>query len=604
MLDIEQRKAILIDEDYNMIIAGAGSGKTTTISAKVKYLVEKLNVKEEEIVVISFTNKAVSELKERINRDFNLNILICTFHHLAISLVKDKKSVCTNSYDILKYFFYNVLYNDNETLNLFLKYYKEYINVPLYAFNFKSINEFIEYKSKFRFIFLNDELNKNFNMLTTINGIKVNSIDELLICNHLFINGISFKIFDKYIKIYQDNISINLKIINNNIELFKNKLLNKFILFKLKKDYINDLNSLLLKYNFKLNKKSNSEIYKTILDTSKDCYLKKFISFCDSYIKYIKIKDIDIENIKTSNIKEEIFIKFIKKLYIYYTNYLKENNLIDFEDMINNATNSIDKTNYKYIIIDEYQDISYQRFLLIKKISDTSNSKIIAVGDDFQAIYSFSGSEVNLFLDFKKILGYCSLSFITNTYRNSKELIDIAGSFVMQDKSQIKKELNSSKHLKYPIILVKYKNCITKLNYCISKIVEEYPNKNILILGRYNFDINPYLGKYFKLENNKVKSLLYPNLDIKFLSVHSSKGLGYDNVIIINCNSLVYGFPSNVKTDDLLNLISIKSDILEERRLFYVALTRTKNKVYILYDEKYKSPFVSEIEKYKNVLIT
>ena len=141
MLDKEQRKAILIDEDYNMIIAGAGSGKTTTISAKVKYLVEKLNIKEEEIVVISFTNKAVSELKERINRDFNLNILICTFHHLAISLVKDKKSVCTNSYDILKYFFYNVLYNDNETLNLFLKYYKEYINVPLYVFNFKSIND-------------------------------------------------------------------------------------------------------------------------------------------------------------------------------------------------------------------------------------------------------------------------------------------------------------------------------------------------------------------------------------------------------------------------------------------------------------------------------
>ena len=97
---------------------------------------------------------------------------------------------------------------------------------------------------------------------------------------------------------------------------------------------------------------------------------------------------------------------------------------------------------------------------------------------------------------------------------------------------------------------------------------------------------------------------MYPNLDITFLSVHSSKGLGYDNVIILNCNSLVYGFPSNVKTDDLLNLISIKSDVLEERRLFYVALTRTKNKVYILYDEKYKSPFVSEIEKYKNVLIT
>ena len=126
MLDEEQRIAILTDEDYNMIIAGAGSGKTTTVTAKIKYLVEIKNTDPKDIVVISFTNKAVEELKQRINKDFKINCLITTFHKFGLILLKDKKlKVLNNSYDIVKEYIDNTLCNDNKLLKTFIKQFKD-----------------------------------------------------------------------------------------------------------------------------------------------------------------------------------------------------------------------------------------------------------------------------------------------------------------------------------------------------------------------------------------------------------------------------------------------------------------------------------------------
>ena len=106
LLDEEQRIAILTDEDYNMIIAGAGSGKTTTITAKIKYLVDIKNIDPKDIVVISFTNKAVDELKQRINIDFKINCLVTTFHKFGLMLLDNKGyKIIDNSYEIIKDYF-------------------------------------------------------------------------------------------------------------------------------------------------------------------------------------------------------------------------------------------------------------------------------------------------------------------------------------------------------------------------------------------------------------------------------------------------------------------------------------------------------------------
>lgn len=607
VLDEEQRIAILTDEDYNMIIAGAGSGKTTTIAGKVKYLVDIKKINPKDIIIISFTNKAVMELKQRINNDFKIDSKICTFHKFGMDILNDKSSkVLSNPYNIVNEFFNNIICNDNDTLNDLIKYFSYYFNIPNHILNFKSIDDYLNYKKKFSLLFFKNFYKNIETKLKTIKGEEVISLEHLLISNFLYTNGINYFYKKDYFKIYQGNNILYLKYLNNKIDIFKYKMNKKYISFYYKKNLLNELKELLIKNNFKLNKRKNSEIFKTLIENNKDIYYNRFIIFCINFIQQVKIKEIDIEVVEPKDEKDKLFLSFISKLYLYYNNYLKEFNYLDFEDIITKSSLKVsDNLGYKYIIIDEYQDISIQRFNLIKKISDLNNSKIIVVGDDFQSIYSFSGSEINLFTDFNKLVGYSSILKITHTYRNSQNLINIAGKFVMKNSNQIKKSLLSNKICNNPVNIIYYKNCVERLNYIINKIVKEYGlHKSILLLGRYNFDINNYVGKYYKKEENKIISSIYPNLDITFLSIHSSKGLGFDNVIILNCNDDLYGIPSKLTTDSVMSLLNISSNnYYEERRLFYVALTRTKNKVYILSNKQKKSSFVKELESYKDVLI-
>ena len=161
----------------------------------------------------------------------------------------------------------------------------------------------------------------------------------------------------------------------------------------------------------------------------------------------------------TSKNKEEVdaaeqFRKYIIDIYFLYEEELKSTNSIDFNDMIVLATKYVkenDIRKYKYIIVDEYQDTSYIRYLFLKEIINKIGAKIICVGDDYQSIYRFNGCNLNMFLNFKKYFGYTKILKINNTYRNSQELIDIAGNFVMKNKHQINKKLSSNKHINKPI---------------------------------------------------------------------------------------------------------------------------------------------------------
>ena len=279
--------------------------------------------------------------------------------------------------------------------------------------------------------------------------------------------------------------------------------------------------------------------------------------------------------------------------------YLNENNEIDFDDMLIKGKEEVNNNylnNTKYIIIDEYQDTSYVRFNLIKAIIDKTNAKLMVVGDDFQSIYRFTGCDLDLFNNFHKYFKDSKILKISNTYRNSNELIKIAGKFIMKNKYQIHKNLKSLKHIDKPIVVVRYKNK-KDLKKLILKIYQK--NKKILILGRNNNDINSYLDNEFIIKENKIIYLKNKNIDINYLTVHKSKGLESDNVIIINLYNKTLGFPNKMVDDKILRFVS-KSKINylydEERRLFYVALTRTKEKVY-LFTPLNSSVFVNELIK-------
>lgn len=297
------------------------------------------------------------------------------------------------------------------------------------------------------------------------------------------------------------------------------------------------------------------------------------------------------------------FLKVIKKIYEIYTLEKKSQGLIDFDDMIHQATilvktKGINKP-YKYIIIDEYQDTSQVRENLVKEIIIKTNAFITVVGDDFQSIYRFSGCDLNNFLDFPYRFKHVKKLYLTNTYRNSQELINVAGSFIMKNKRQIKKNLKSAKTINKPIIIMYYKN--KKADFL--KALNLINSENLMIMGRNNLDILNYIDSKY-LNNN---TITYQNKNIYYKTIHKAKGLEEENILIINLTNDTNSLPSKIKDEHILKYVLLHQDIYpfeEERRLFYVALTRTQNYCYLFTSKKNSSIFIEELIKDYSQYIT
>jgi DNA helicase-4 len=316
--------------------------------------------------------------------------------------------------------------------------------------------------------------------------------------------------------------------------------------------------------------------YNSLLQNNNFIGFKKIIF---TYIKLIQCNNLDLEYLKNiyKSEKNLLFITIIIKIYLIYKKEKEAQNVIDLDDLIIIAS-KINKTfKYKYIFVDEFQDTSLIRFNLIYNIYIHSNSKLYLFGDDYQSIYHFSGCNLNIMLDIKKYIPNIKFITLDKTFRNSQELITVANKFIMKNKKQIPKKMISYKHLNRPIEIIYYDNP----KKCLKNVIEII-NDKYLILGRNNNDI-------FKYQDN----------DDNYLTIHKSKGLECENVIIINLENNIYGIPCKIKNYYLLNQINKMDEInyAEERRLFYVALTRTKGKVYLLVNKHNPSIFIKEIEK-------
>lgn len=679
MLDEEQRRVVLSDEDYTLVIAGAGAGKTTTIEAKVKYLIDKQNVNPDRVLIVSFTKKATEELKERFGK-LEIPVNIATFHSIGNTLIKEndgeRHQIVDQGfmYNAIKDYLCNKL-DDEYFVKKILLFFASYLNMPFDSqdttllFKSLSANDVTTLKSDLANL-LDDYQKEQTKKMITINDERVRSVDECRIANFLFIKGIDYvyepiyrygfedttkpycpdflikyndqEIYLEHFGVSEDGknnrfteeeVEEYKKHINDKILLHRKhgtKLIYTFSKYNDGRDVITHLEEKLLELGIKFDAKDNMDIYRKLAKNAEDKYFNKFIMLVCNFINRFKVCNYDpdtkfdewLYNVK--NERTKLFLEITKRcLHIYEAKRL-EAKAIDFEDMINNASNVLDKRikendplPYDYILVDEYQDISLQRFDLCERLSKASNAKIIAVGDDWQSIFRFSGAQIDLFTKFEEKMGYANVLKITKTYRNSQELIDIAGGFVMENQKQIRKDLKSNKSIKDPVILMSYNDSYDKddkehgpfyrLGEAIEKSLDDIvarngEDKTVLLIGRYNFDGKNLstLEGFFTWENNQLKSKKYPKLDIAFMTAHASKGLGRDNVIIINGKDDVLGFPSKIEDDPVMKLV-IKDDesmdFEEERRLFYVALTRTKNRVYIVTPQLRPSKFILEIQK-------
>lgn len=387
------------------------------------------------------------------------------------------------------------------------------------------------------------------------------------------------------------------------------------------------------------------QVYAILLENKTIKEWEDFIVLLKTFIELFKGNNYDgdkfkefyeyVDGFKSSFSKDRTiaFLKIVEEIYNDYEAYLLKIKKIDFNDMINKASDCIVKNGlnlpYKYIIVDEYQDTSFTRYNLLRNICDNIGAKIMVVGDDWQSIYSFSGCDVNIFTKFDNFFDVCETRYVEKTYRNSQQLIDASSNFVMKNPDQSRKELKSSKSLECPIKIVKFDNDfdeILKFELIIKNIINQskFENKKILILGRNNKDIFnllknfnvknedgkrkfEILGDEDKLRRDKFVKIVYrynPDVNIEYRTVHQSKGLECDNVILINLKNWRAGFPNKMVDDPVLNFVKRNGDSFsyaEERRLFYVALTRTKNNVYLLALYFKSSVFIQELENDVNV---
>lgn len=308
--------------------------------------------------------------------------------------------------------------------------------------------------------------------------------------------------------------------------------------------------------------------------------------------------------------RTRLFLDMAEPIYRRYQAHLQAESAIDFHDMINQATALVETgtvpVTYQYVMIDEYQDISRSRFRLVQAIADRCHAKVLAVGDDWQSIYRFAGSDLSLLTHFEEAFGPYELLKIEQTYRNPQELIQVAGQFVMRNPQQYQKHLRSVHSFVNPLQVVGYRaNMAEALNRVVEHIVQEDgPRAHVMLLGRNHADLQPLerlAGRYQVRRGQQGITIIdaqHPGLHVAFQTVHSSKGLEADHVILLMSADPRRGFPSVMADDPVLTAVLPALEVFpnaEERRLFYVALTPTRQDVWVLTPDPSLSPFVDEL---------
>ena len=468
LLDREQRKSIYNPARFNLVVAGAGSGKTTTILGKILYLLQSGFASPPEILVLSFTHDSATELRERFLREYYQtfaeqillgkspppNITIETFHSLALKLLRSlwpDFSVVADKTD------------------------------PA------------------------DDTSSDSDDKTTLTSI----IREFL-----------------------------------------------------------DLHELEPETVAQIASKFSSEEYRKLFLTVFEQYRGELSGLLE---------------------KHQATFSGLIKLAI---RYLRSGQI---------------KTRYRYIIIDEYQDLSALRQEFLRLLIESSQANLFAVGDDWQAIYGFSGSRVDFTLNFRRFWGDFSLHRISKTYRFGPTLARLSSSFIMQDRAQIRKQIQSQKEDSSEAVVEicgdSERLDLEVLTHYFKSLPE---HSSILLLGRFQVDQFRLLHcTQFNLSSNGIEFHPRSDLRIRFLTVHQSKGLEADYVILLNNREAKLGFPAHVKDPPLkAELIKIAEELRldqasanEERRLFYVALTRAKKQVILLTVDGKESSFIKELRR-------
>lgn len=650
-LDRQQMGCIIKKAHNQLVVAGAGTGKTTTIIGKIKLLLRSGECSPEDILVLSFTNASAGEMNQRIRQETGCNIEAITFHKLGLNIITKADGIVPKitQLNLRKFVKEQLLLNmqSDAYLNLLSSYLLYHRVISKSEFEFKTQAEYAEYLK--------------LNPPVTIFNETVKSYGEMDIANFLAQNKIQY-VYEQPYKIdtrtstygqyHPDfylpeyNIYIEYFGINKNGEVpsyfkashgmtatkayqasmeWKREIHEKngtmmiecFAYEKLEGSLLENLKNNLVAKNVEFVSRTAKELWEQVSAEDKSV-LDGVIELFETMIGLIKSNGYSIADVRQLNIgsrnarTNSVILSLIEPVYNAYCSYLAKHEEIDFNDMINMATKYVEQKKYicpyKYVIVDEYQDISKARYLLLASLRKSYNYNLFCVGDDWQSIYRFAGSDIGYILNFERYWGAAEVSKIETTYRFSQKLIEISSNFIMKNPMQIRKSMKGRNDgMGFVLGEINAYNSQYAIEFMVRRMEDLPKDSTVFFVGRYSFDAKLLSDNgLLECQYNNISGLVdvryykRPDLNMNFLTAHKSKGLQADYVFIINNKKSGMGFPSKMQDAAILGLLLEDCEqypYAEERRLFYVALTRARKKVFLVTIKHQESDFAMELKR-------
>lgn len=649
----EQRLSAVYFEDVNLLVASAGSGKTSSLVGKAIYALKKKYFEPREILMLAFAKEAASGLSQRfaeaLDRQNQKYVLpeIKTFHSLGMGIiqaVEQAKPVIgawAADDELSKRLLTDLM--EEVCQDAFLN---AEMTLIISTMMFGNATSF-EQRSYFQGLFkdrsldamdMKAEIQDENPSLKTLKGDRVRSIEELVISNWLYLHGINYEYERAATYVGADGATKehrpdfyypDVHVYHEHFALNKDGTVPHFLgpdylprvqfkreLFQETKEKFFETHSSMFKDDsvFKVLKDSlrgfglNPEPRK--LDSLSEEFTEahsSLMSLIGSILKHIRNQGRSSEtlNVVPFDPLSRSFNNLVTGVLRKYEELLADKRVLDFEEMLIKASRYVEngryQSPYKFICIDEFQDMSQGRRRLVKALLDQKKgTSLFAVGDDWQGIYRFAGADLDIFTRAAEYFGPTQEIFLTNTFRSNQGIADVASCFVQKNPVQKKKTVRSHDDTRAGVLKIlsyeKEFDALLVVEDELKNLVQDLRGKGktatVFILARYNF-LQPHRLKIREWENASDKTLT-----ISTMSFHSSKGMEADYVFILGMNSGPMGFPSVKNDHPFMQMYMSKADTYpyaEERRLFYVALTRAKKKVFFVTRRGIPSVFLTEI---------
>lgn len=663
-LDTQQQQAVIRNDDYNLVIAGAGSGKTVTLTTRVAYLVYVQGIAPERIAVVTFTREAKAEMERRLADNFEItSATVETIHAFANSVIHDKLD---NPPDVIdNHQIENIIdrriraakdADDEEFLNHYYEFLVHFEDVYLQPESYESKEEYFRQRAEQQY--------------TTLKGEEIKSRAEKRIADFLFMHQVDYRYEDlaTWAETADDKSTYEPDFYLPNYDIYiehwgiddageiapyfswsseeyrekirwarnefanSNSVLIETYEFEQEGGHLHDaLRARLRSAGVDLNRMNLTELINSTFDYDRrEGFIKKRFKDFIINAKRFDIKTNKITDVITKDHKRQYhFAKCGILLLQDYEQFRTEEQLIDFPGMIDKALEIIRRDEsepfgYDHILVDEFQDIGVGVVDLIQEIAGPSDAKLFAVGDDWQSIYSFQGAVVENFIDFDSRFPHPAQTTLRRNYRCPNKIIEAGSAVIEQNDNQLPKTVSGVSDREGSITVTpldgyQFSDYVDQVATYTHLLVEQYLQDgatpdDIMILCRFDGAV-PLLDEVKeRLASNAIPyvgkndSFGVSNLDVtgavSVYSLYQAKGREADHVILLHLVEGTFGFPPDGRENELLEPVKPVDPMskAEERRAFYVALTRSKQSVDILTRNEHESEFLDDISEHTTVI--